>query len=288
MFRNIPDGKFINEFRESLKKWFVSGSWGVSDLMEGINSLRELYRQADAALKEGIYKGECIYFFHDIKKEDSFFISNNTCAEILGLMAGKMKRELEHALFDLFARITKESYTLSEVKGSLLKLVNYIYLNLPEDRGRGYDIEKARKLLFDCQKIFSIKICLKKIIDEMYELFGLCNEDANPDNTVDYLLKYVKSNFHREISLTQAANELSMNYSYLSSLFTQKAGMTFSQYLQHIRLEKAKMLLLSSVDRIHEIAEKCGYCNPKYFCRVFKEQTGKTPGEYKMLYSKKY
>ncbi len=71
---------------------------------------------------------------------------------------------------------------------------------------------------------------------------------------------------------------------YLSRLFTKEIGKSFSDYLKEYRIDKAKKLLVNNKLKIYEIAEKVGYSDPKYFCKVFKESTGMSPKEYMKFY----
>jgi two-component system response regulator YesN len=57
--------------------------------------------------------------------------------------------------------------------------------------------------------------------------------------------------------------------------------MSFVDYLKRIRVEKAKELLSSTDFKIHEVALRVGYDNPKYFARIFREMTGVSPQEFK-------
>lgn len=84
-----------------------------------------------------------------------------------------------------------------------------------------------------------------------------------------------------ELSLQIVAKAISVNASYLSRLFYQHKGITYTGFLTKIRIENAKKLLRNSYDTVEEISGKVGFNNSKYFCKVFKAQTGKTPTQYK-------
>ena len=58
--------------------------------------------------------------------------------------------------------------------------------------------------------------------------------------------------------------------------------MTFSNYLTHVRIDRAKHLLYNYDLKLDEIAARCGYYDAPYFCRVFKRLTKTTPAEYRM------
>jgi two-component system response regulator YesN len=58
---------------------------------------------------------------------------------------------------------------------------------------------------------------------------------------------------------------------YLTSFFKQELGINFSNYINMLRLEKSKELLINTDKKVYEIAEEVGFDNAYYFCKVFKE-----------------
>ncbi|WLV24631.1 response regulator [Aciduricibacillus chroicocephali] len=84
-----------------------------------------------------------------------------------------------------------------------------------------------------------------------------------------------------DFSLSYLANALSLSPSYLSSLFKTLYGTTFQQYMITARLDRAKILLLSTDMKIYEIAAAVGFEDPNYFSAAFKKQFGTSPNRYK-------
>lgn len=91
----------------------------------------------------------------------------------------------------------------------------------------------------------------------------------------------IKQNIRQEVSLNEIAQSLFINASYLSYLFRIKTGKTFSEYVNYVRIERAKELLRVSKNRVKEIAVIVGYDNYTYFCQIFRKITGMTPLEYR-------
>ncbi len=72
---------------------------------------------------------------------------------------------------------------------------------------------------------------------------------------------------------------------YLSHLFQKCGPMGFNEYLNHIRLEQARMLLLKGHDmKVKDIAHACGFADSNYFCRLFRKTTERSPSEYRRQY----
>ncbi len=91
----------------------------------------------------------------------------------------------------------------------------------------------------------------------------------------------VNDNLGGNLTLQHVAERVYLHYKYLSVLFKSETGENFSDYVQRLRLHKAKNLLLETNLKIYEIAEICGFCSQKHFMSVFKQATGMTTREFK-------
>ena len=100
------------------------------------------------------------------------------------------------------------------------------------------------------------------------------------DDPVEKLKIYVERNFQKELSFEFLSSLFYMNRSYLSHLFKQKTGENFVDYVNDVRIWKAKELLSSTDYKMYQIAKAVGYNNIKYFYRIFKKITGMTPVQY--------
>lgn len=112
-----------------------------------------------------------------------------------------------------------------------------------------------------------------------------CEEDAAICSLpVRKTVNYIKEYYWDKIALEEIAGRMNLTPEYLSRLFTKEVGKSFSDYLKEYRINKAKKMLADDKLKIYEIAEKAGYSDPKYFCKIFKEVTGMTPKEYMKFY----
>lgn len=90
---------------------------------------------------------------------------------------------------------------------------------------------------------------------------------------------YCACNYSRQITLDEMSRHVGMNKSAFCTFMRHSAGMTFSEYLNNIRLERAKDKLLHTEYAIFEIAAFCGFQNVTYFNRLFRRKYGCTPKE---------
>jgi YesN/AraC family two-component response regulator len=133
------------------------------------------------------------------------------------------------------------------------------------------------------------------LMDNIYEkkrfLYDLCARivkqmtfqpiDQVDRETIIYdILLYVEENHQKNINLRKLAKALKYDYSYLSRIFNQWMGMTFTEYLNHYRISNALFFLDHSEDNISNIVFKCGYNNFRTFNRNFKQIVGMSPTQY--------
>ena len=98
---------------------------------------------------------------------------------------------------------------------------------------------------------------------------------------MDESRRYIEEHYRDEISLERIATLYHFNASYFSTLFKQRFGISFSEYLSDIRMEKAENLLKTSSDKVRKIALEVGYKDPNYFNRAFKKRHNMTPEEFR-------
>lgn len=93
---------------------------------------------------------------------------------------------------------------------------------------------------------------------------------------------YIDSHFTDEsLSLNQVAREVNISANYLSAVFSQEIGATFTEYVTGKRMELARELLRTTDKRSGEVAAAVGYRDPHYFSFLFKKTQGCTPRDYR-------
>lgn len=98
---------------------------------------------------------------------------------------------------------------------------------------------------------------------------------------VDKVKSYIEGHLHEDISLVSLAEVVHFNPSYLSRFFKQQTGLNLSDFVQNVKVERAKHMLADPNRRVNEIAEALGYGSSSNFTRSFKRITGLTPQEYR-------
>ncbi|GFZ34359.1 DNA-binding response regulator [Clostridium zeae] len=144
--------------------------------------------------------------------------------------------------------------------------------------GHEYDYNSISRMV--------LSVCNMETLDEVDEcikeesLKALDIIEANSfkfSPVIQQIIDYIKHNFAKELSLKMLADQFNINTSYLGQLFSKEVGISFSDYLNKIRNEKAKELLLNTNMKINEIAETIGYLDTSYFYKKFKKYYGVCP-----------
>ncbi|MNI01213.1 putative response regulatory protein [compost metagenome] len=105
--------------------------------------------------------------------------------------------------------------------------------------------------------------------------------DYRMKHAVKQACEYMNNNYMHEITLKQIADQAGLSFAYFSTIFKQYTGEAVVGYLNKIRIEQARLLLLETDIKIYEIAEMAGFPSLHYFNRVFKAISGMTPNEYR-------
>ncbi|MCR8631727.1 response regulator [Paenibacillus radicis (ex Xue et al. 2023)] len=100
-------------------------------------------------------------------------------------------------------------------------------------------------------------------------------------SVVHRVQQFVELNLSGDVSLQAIADHVYLHPVYLSKIYKLETKQNITDYVFHLRMEKAAYLLKNSHDKIYEIAEKLGYQRAHSFNHVFKKHYGMTPQEYR-------
>lgn len=110
---------------------------------------------------------------------------------------------------------------------------------------------------------------------------SIMNKLPKKNDYVEFVKDYIAENYmNTEILLSDLAQIAHVSGSYLSTRFKQVTGQSFTEYLIHYRMEKAKGFLLTENISFREVAEKVGYYDYVQFSKMFKKHVGLTPSQF--------
>ena len=102
-----------------------------------------------------------------------------------------------------------------------------------------------------------------------------------PERMIDCVISDILNHYTEDIQLTTLASKYSVSIARLSTEIKKKIGMTFSDYVAQLRIQRAKELLADETMTVSEIAEIVGYNDYFYFIKVFKKVQGISPSKYR-------
>jgi len=94
-------------------------------------------------------------------------------------------------------------------------------------------------------------------------------------------MEYVKSNYSEKFSLDDIAAHIFLSRSYISSVFKKETGKSLSSYINYVRIEKSKQILLDRSVSLVDVAGLCGFDDQSYFSKVFKKSVGISPKKFR-------
>lgn len=128
---------------------------------------------------------------------------------------------------------------------------------------------------------FTMGLLLLQLLNHIDTLEG---GKENRSRTVMTILHYIEENY-RDGSLTDLSEELNQPVYALSKLVKAETGSTFKELLQQKRLSRAAKLIRETDLPVADIIPAVGYDNTSFFYRVFRNEYGVTPREYRERYS---
>jgi len=164
-----------------------------------------------------------------------------------------------------------------------------------------YIYDKVRNLIADLLLVlvkrengFELKACsyVSLIGEHLYNNFevnkrGSKNSEVRKDNRINNIINFINKKYNTNITLSEVASEFNLNYHFLSHCIKDDIGMSFQNYLNKIRLEKATNMILHSNKNMTEIALINGFSSTSYFYKVFKKEYNCTPLEYRKSFADK-
>lgn len=112
--------------------------------------------------------------------------------------------------------------------------------------------------------------------------FSLMEKSEHPkDESLRRILRLIEENFgDPDLTLSAVAAAVGYHEKYLSHRFRQYTGVGFNRYLKDLRIKNAVFLLDNGVHSVKNVALLCGFGDPLYFSRVFREEIGLSPSDY--------
>lgn len=274
VFLTEADGESSFQYRR-IEKIFAAHGWdcriGISEVLETPEEIHKGYEQALTAVESKIFFDEGLLFYGNIRKDSSaeYQMTETERAFLKACLKEKSPGKTRRILEKIFENLER-SGTVST--GSLKILLSQLSVLLHRENEPPFRFNILEYASLDELKkqVFSMaeKICLK--------------EGGGERDIIREMKEYADLHYSKEVSVKYLAEQVFfMNPDYLSHLFAEKTGESYSSYLKKVRMERARELLKEERFSITEIGTMAGYNDSSRFIRIFKEYTGMTPKKYR-------
>lgn len=235
------------------------------EIMAGMNALRRSGKSTD----------------YPVKMEDTL-----TQAIVAGDVE-KAKSTLNRILsYVFYAKSTAESSNLVLVR--LIELLTVISRAAVEAGAdalycleiNAQSISEAIRQFDRETRIEDIAVWLSGVLEEYTAVLTDLGSTRHAD-MLSTVKNYILTNYMHKLTLEELAEQVFISPAYLSKIFKKEVGMPFVQYLNQIRVEQSKYLLLFTDKPITEIYSLTGFEDQSYFTKVFKSFVGLSPGKFR-------
>lgn len=144
-------------------------------------------------------------------------------------------------------------------------------------------VSKAQKNMDGLSNLFlsSVDFLSCNAQKEDHENSLYFQDKVQQNRVLQKIIQTIQTNYAEKITLRSLSNSFYINSAYLGRLFKKNIGLSFNEYLLNIRISNAMKLLKNTTLSVADISEKVGYFDVDYFSKIFKQNTGFTPSDFR-------
>ncbi len=180
---------------------------------------------------------------------------------------------------EILDRYGLSNQTILNIKPSA-DLKNLFFLLIHESQLLEPNFNRLAPLLLRSIFLFAAKGSVLNPTDDESQPI-LSEMDNNPHREVTRAVQYFNTHYMDDINVEQYARDNHMSPCWFIRSFKKHIGITPRQHIISARVNHAQSLLENTGHSVSEISTIVGYDDPRYFCRIFKKQTGISPLEYR-------
>jgi two-component system response regulator YesN len=280
---SISDIQYLFEelFIEAEMLHSVSIKVGLSDTFFTIKEIRQTYKDVCGEMDRKYFNPDSRFFCKmNLNKS---IINNETLLQTYKDMSNSSANLNVKSAKKIFSEIIKEldDYRTAKmiVRAMLGRIERNVALLIEKNRldekiKTAYQsVQENWNMLQDQEVVVRL---IREKDDEQRKL-----PKSSKVNLVQRVKEYVQQHYNEEADIATIARYLQKNENYLSHTFREVNGQTFCEYLNAVRIENAKRMLLDTNDTIFSISKDVGYSDEKYFMKLFLKYFGMTPTQFR-------
>ncbi len=195
------------------------------------------------------------------------------------------KEQAQELLNELLGHIMfSTGYDYEQIKArcyALMVLIGRAAMDAGADSEYALSIgDEGLKSISRCQNGEQLCLWLSKTANTLIDRIFRYRE-APHASIIKRCTEYIDKNYSERITLDTLARVVYLSQAYISRIFHKETGLSFNEYLNSVRVEHSKAMLIKNTMRIADISSAVGFEDQSYFTKVFKKHTGVTPGSYR-------
>jgi len=233
-------------------------------------------------------KGNIINIW-DLEKRDNNLINSFDDEEFTSKIKLNQKSEAINVLNSIFDGIKKSHAKINLYSLNLLcvRIITACLIALEQSNGITEDIYqgKGTSPFMEFFKLKSLDEVFEWIVNFVINVTDYINgcRNSKSKGIIEHAKDLIIKNYSKDLTLKYLADNLHLSKNYFGQLFKDETNMTVNEYVNMVRIKKAKELLADSTLKVYEIAYEIGFNDQHYFSSVFKRFVGVTPTEYREL-----
>jgi two-component system, response regulator YesN len=251
---------------------------GVSDVHVTFKEIGRAYEEAVKAHKYKFYYNlKSVIYYRDLKKgikEDTITQVDGIIERLKGFLTKSEYSKFTEALQELISLIRDEPCLTEE---DVKKLFNAFLFLIREGKASFEEMELINK----CETLQKLYKTWETIVKDQFNEKQFSKQYQTCSFLVKGILAYIDEKYNQDITLNSVAEHFNVTPNYVSRVFKEETKETLFNYLNLVRIEKAKELLKETGVKIYEIGFKVGFKSSVHFNIVFNKLTGLSPTQYR-------
>lgn len=274
--------KMVQMISSALKRFVnIDIVLGISDWFADFGGIQKGYEQAGTALAHQFYNPDTSIFYYQHLKQKSESIYKQADAYL-----SQMKSALREEANDRFMELLSKWETFLEQEECMeekdvRKVYEGLLFMIGESTGTpGGTVQEDVTAFEEIHHFQQLSAAYRALFEERYKRRYQLEHKGYSQLTRN-IMEYTEEHYPESLSLKLFGDLFHVSPNYVSRLFKQEVGQGLFDYINELRIEKAKILLKDYRYKIYDVAEMVGFNNQAHFAIVFQKYTGFSPKQYR-------
>jgi two-component system response regulator YesN len=267
----------MSSLSHSLEKFLnLQCVYAVGPICRSLLQLAASYSKANQLMNDQFFQG-----LNESIERDSLFNEEQKQLQLfLEQLDGEKIQQVISSIFEKVRNQPVYSMTVQIIVSEMLRIIDrslkrhFPHVSIEDNK------VPSRSELARIGSVSELEQRLSRYFSSVLEAVKKQHAGGAYSRHISQAVQFIMDHYASNISLEMAAGAINLNSSYLSRLFKEETHMTFTEYLNRVRIKSSCLLMESGSYSMKQISSQVGFTNYTYFFKVFKSITGMTPQVY--------